>query len=342
VRIHAITRNRDGCFEHRIALPLAHLGRLDHDTSYGDGAGAALLDELSAEPDSVLIGKFLTDEYAVSAWEKISSNPRRPRLMVYDVDDAYQFVSQVHGGDRSVYAHPDTILRSQRVMRAADLITCSTPALAELYEDLAPTVVLPNAIPDEVFEWGARTPPAAFTVGFQGSPSHLQDFQYWLPAYDDFMRGAVRTDGTHAARWHWFGMTDPRCWPAHRQRCTPWEDTPEKFYRGMLGKFHVGVAPLHPGLEFNAYKSGLKAQVYAALRVPVVASDTEFFRDVVGNGRTGILCDTRAAWTDSLMYLYESPGDAAAMGMRAYDAEYRRRMSAVAPLWEQAYRKAMQ
>jgi glycosyltransferase involved in cell wall biosynthesis len=334
VRIHAITKNRDGCFEHRIALPLAHLGRLGHDTSYGDGASAALLDELSAEPDSVLLGKFITDEHAVQSWEKIAANRRRPALMVYDVDDSYYHVAQVHGGDRSVYADPAAVARSERVMRAADLITCSTPALAELYAPLGRTVVLPNAVADEVFAWGARTPPGKFTVGFQGSPSHLQDFQYWLPALDDFM-------GATDARWHWFGLADAHCWPPYRQRCTQWIDSPEDFYRAMRGRFHVGVAPIHPGVEFNRYKSGLKAQVYAALRIPVVASDTEYFREVVTPGRTGILCSTGDAWTEALLYLHEHPDEATAMGMHAYDAEYKRRMSVVAPMWWRAYWKAM-
>lgn len=335
MRIHAITKNRDGCFEHRIALPLAHLGRLGHDTSFGDGASAALLDELSSQSDSVLLGKFITDDHAVTAWETIARNPRRPALMVYDVDDAYEFVDQVHGGDRSVYADPAARARAARVMRAADLITCSTPALAELYAGLNRTVVLPNAIADEVFEWAARTPPLRFTVGFQGSPSHLQDMQWALPALDAFMHRRPH------ARWHWFGMTDPQCWPAQRQRCTPWEDSPERFYRSMLGRFHVGVAPLAPGIEFNRFKSGLKAQVYAALRIPTVASDTEFFRDTVDSGRTGILCSTWGQWTDALTYLCDDPTAATVMGMHAYDAEHKRRMSVVAPHWERAYREAL-
>jgi glycosyltransferase involved in cell wall biosynthesis len=335
MRIHAMTTDRGGCFEHRIALPLAHLGRRGHETTYGNGVSAAVLNELAARPDSVLIAKFVTEDAAVDAWEQIAAAPRRPALMVYDVDDSYYHVGEIYTGDRSVYAKPETIARSERMMRAADLVTCTTLSLAALYSPLGtPVAVLPNAVADEILDWQVRTPPRRFTVGYQGSPSHLHDMQYWVGAFDAFM-------GATDARWHWFGIHDPQCWPKDRQRVTQWTNDPEEFHRSLNGKFHVGVAPLHPELTFNSYKSGLKAQVYAALGRPTVASDFSFYADVIRHGETGFLAGSAQEWTDALMELYRDPHTATVMGMNARELESTRTMSKVVHRWEDAYREAL-
>lgn len=337
MRVHAITTDRGGCFEHRIALPLAHLGRRGHDTSYGDGVSADLLNELAARGDSVLLGKFLTADADVAAWEQIAQAPRRPALMVYDLDDSYWDVTDIYTGERSVYAKPETVGNSERVMRAADLITVTTPQLAELVARKLPgvrTAVLPNAVADEVLDWQIRTPPRRFTIGYQGSPSHLLDMQYWIGAFDNVMRC---TD----ALWHWFGIHDPKCWPPHRQKVTGWTNSPEAFHRSLNGKFHVGVAPLHPELTFNRYKSGLKAQVYAALGRPTVASDFPFYRDTIVTGVTGFIAATPLDWFEALEHLYRYPNQAVTMGMAARELEATRTMSKVVHRWEDAYQEVL-
>lgn len=335
MRIHAATTDRGGCFEHRIALPLAHLGRIGHDTSYSSGVSAELLNELSGRDDSVLVLKFVTEEEAVRRIEDISVAPRRPALLVYDVDDSYYHVGQIHAGQHSVYNDPANVARAERVMRAVDLITCSTPAVAALYAPLGtPTVVLPNAVADELLDWQIRTPPRRFTVGFQGSPSHLQDVQYWIKPFARFM---ASTD----AMWHWFGPEDPQCWPAARQKSTPWINNPEAFHRALNGKFHAGVAPLHPQIPFNRYKSGLKAQVYGALGRPTIASRVDFYEDVIVEGVTGFLCDWSGDWVHALMEFYRDRVKAAAMGMRARELEATRTMSKVIHRWVDAYEGAI-
>jgi glycosyltransferase involved in cell wall biosynthesis len=335
MRIHALCTDRGGCFEHRIALPLAHLGRLGHDTSYGNFISPAMLYEMAEQPDSVLLGKFITAEDDTAAWEEIAALPKRP-LMVYDLDDSYWDVENIYTGDRSIYAKPETIANSERVMRAADLITVTTTDLADLvWTKLGrEAAVLPNAVADEVFGLHLRRPPKRFTIGYQGSPSHLLDVKRWLGAFD-------RTMEDTGAMWHWFGINDPVCWPAHLQLVTEWTNNPEEFHRSMNGKFHVGVAPIDPDLTFNAYKSGLKAQVYSAMGTPTVATDISYYRDTIVHGTTGYLVSTDDEWVDAIRSLNEDRNMAAAMGMRARDLEKTRMMSKVVHKWENAYRKAM-
>lgn len=338
MRIHAMTTDRGGCFEHRIALPLAHLGRRGHDTSYGNGAPAAVLNELAARPDSVLIGKFITAPQDVAGWQAIAESPKRPALMVYDCDDSYWDVQQIAGGERSVYAIEENLRGSEAVMRAADLITCTTPVLAERIAEKileTPVAVLPNCVADEILDWHVRTPPRKFTIGFQGSPSHLQDMQYWLGAFDQVMKSRPQV------MWHWFGLHDPKCWPAHRQKITPWNNSPEQFHRSLNGRFHVGVAPLHPALPFNRYKSGLKAQVYGALGRPTVASDTPYYRDVIEDGETGYVVAHEWEWTSLLQYYAANPYEAEKMGEAARELESTRTMSKRVHLWEDAYQEVL-
>lgn len=335
MRIHALCTDRGGCFEHRIALPLAHLGRRGHDTTYGNFISPTMLYEMSERDDSVLLGKFITANTDTEAWEAIARLPKRP-LMVYDLDDSYWDVENIYTGDRSIYAKPETIANSERVMRAADLITVTTPDLADLVQRKLgrDPVVLPNGIADEVFGLALRTPPRRFTIGYQGSPSHLLDVKRWLEAFD---RAMIETN----AMWHWFGINDPVCWPADRQRVTEWTNNPEQFHRSMNGRFNVGVAPIDPALPFNAYKSGLKAQVYSAMGVPTVATDISYYRDTVVHGTTGYLVSSDDEWVDALRSLAENPNQAVAMGMRARDLEETRKMSRIVHLWETAYRNAL-
>jgi glycosyltransferase involved in cell wall biosynthesis len=98
---------------------------------------------------------------------------------------------------------------------------------------------------------------------------------------------------------------------------------------------------MHPELTFNSYKSGLKAQVYAALGRPTVASDFSFYADVIRHGETGFLAGSAQEWTDALMELYRDPHTATVMGMNARELESTRTMSKVVHRWEDAYREAL-
>lgn len=331
LRIHAATTDRGGCFWFRIQQPLDALGRLfGHDTSYGDGAPPEVLNEAD-----VLIGKFLTGTREVSTWLQIARAPRRP-LLVYDVDDSYYHVEDIHMGSRSVYSNPLYLARAEQVITAADLVTCSTPAVAELYSKLNKNcIVLPNAVPTWLPEQPERGAPAHFTIGYQCSPSHQDDMQYWAASFYRFLRRHPD------ARIHFIGPDDPQGFPKFQTVSTPWVNDPIDFHLGLNGAMTVGIAPLKPNLTFNLYKSGIKAQTYQALGIPAIVSDATYYRDTVVNGRTGFIVKSHGAWYQALEHFYEHPESWALMGAAGRELERSRSMDKIAHLYDTAYRKAI-
>lgn len=337
MKIHAVTTDRGGCWWFRVFLPLDTYARTYQvETSYGAGVPPGLLDELSDRSDpGVLIAKFLQAPVNVEVWEQIARAPRRP-LLVYDVDDSYYHVEDMHAGEHSVYANPEVVRRAERVMRVCDVVTCSTPAVANLYERVnRNTVVLPNSVPQSLFSYGSEARPERFTVGYQSSPSHLHDIQYATPALVAFLTRH------RDARVHFYGPTDPvevvKPVRPDQVETTAWVDDLDRFHRRLANSMHVGIAPIEPGRQFNAYKSGVKAQTYAALGIPTIASDTSYYRDVIRDGQTGLIARTPAQFAMRLNMLYNEPEELADMGRQALLAESRRTIEKRIDMWHKVY-----
>jgi glycosyltransferase involved in cell wall biosynthesis len=68
------------------------------------------------------------------------------------------------------------------------------------------------------------------------------------------------------------------------------------------GAFDIAVAPIIE-TGFNQGKSDLKIKEYAALGIPVVASNITPYKESVKNGYTGFLASTGKEWFDSLELL---------------------------------------
>jgi glycosyltransferase involved in cell wall biosynthesis len=65
-----------------------------------------------------------------------------------------------------------------------------------------------------------------------------------------------------------------------------WTTDIDTYYRSL--DFDVGIAPLRP-IGFNKAKSPLKALEFAALGIPIVASDWGPYSEFVCHGETGFL-----------------------------------------------------
>lgn len=350
MRVHAITTDRGGCWWFRVFLPLDTYARTYQvETSYGDGVPRELLDELSDRSDpGVLVAKFLQSAGPgrdvetglltpsnVEFWEQIARAPRRP-LLVYDVDDSYYHVSDMYAGEHSVYADPEVVRRAERVMRACDVVTCSTPAVASLYERVnRNVVVLPNSVPESLLSLATDRRPPGFTIGYQCSPSHLHDIQWVTPALVAFLTRH------RDARVHFYGPTEDvqvvKPVRPEQVQTTRWIDNLYRFHKVMSGAYHVGIAPIVPGRAFNAYKSGVKAQTYGALGIPSITGDTTYYRDVVRDGVTGFIARSPREFAARLEQLHKSPELLADMGQQAQLAESKRTIERRIDLWHKVY-----
>lgn len=75
---------------------------------------------------------------------------------------------------------------------------------------------------------------------------------------------------------------------------------------GKNSDWDIGIIPL-VNTEFNKCKSELKYIEFAALGIPVVASDMNVYNDAIEDGVTGYLANNEDEWVDKLSLLIEDP-----------------------------------
>lgn len=243
----------------------------------------------------------------------------------------------------------------------ADLVTVTTPALAELYGKHGRVAVLPNLVPESYLDIGKcrweHTPDTDFCmtcgwepddtshltkVGWTGSvETHPGDLEATYGAVADVLNrerdAAVYIVGSGIGVAKRLGIpNDP---------LTSWDgiDTNRKWvpieqYPYHVAKIDVGMVPLKNS-TFNEAKSCLKGMEMAATGVPFVASPRA---DYVRLHRLGVgdLADTRKDWRKKLVRLV-SDSDY----RREKSEEYREKMRALtyeqhAEMWWTAWELA--
>lgn len=176
----------------------------------------------------------------------------------------------------------------QKACMAADLVTCSSGALAHRYAPHGRVAVLNNCIPESYFaEQHARvlrgdqwTPRRRVRVGWSGSvQTHPGDL--------DVTRGGVgRAVEANGARFHVIGtgIGVGAALDIHEGSKTGWVELTD--YPRELARLDVGIVPLKAS-AFNRAKSWLKGLEMAAVGVPFVASCTPEYERLakLGAGR---------------------------------------------------------
>lgn len=197
-------------------------------------------------------------------------------------------------------------------LRAADLVTVSTPALARLIPNPR-VVVLANMIPQWYLDcapdygegWSATD--GRQTVVWAGLPGlHAGD----LRVVKDGVRRAVRGSGTV-----FVGLGDPDIGPqlGFADGEALWSPfVPLEVYPKALKCHDFGIVPLKDNL-FNRSKSYLKGLEYAALGIPFVASPLPEYQRLAGHG-VGLLAKDHE-WGRVLAKLIRDPEDQREAGL---------------------------
>jgi glycosyltransferase involved in cell wall biosynthesis len=172
--------------------------------------------------------------------------------------------------------------------------------------------ILPNYVPGWVLDH-QRPRRDRPRVGWAGGSSHGRDIQLITRPVQRFLDRHPGWDATLA------GMDFRPAFKHDRVGFTPWVhvlDSPRPFYESV--DFDIGLAPLQ-WTVFASSKSYIKALEYAALGIPVIATDAEPYREFVVHGVTGFLVRRDHEW---LKYMSELAADdelRAKMGEAARD-----------------------
>ena len=325
----------DGSGYYRLYLPFKHLARNSRHV-YGIPAPGRRLDPptpADLEDVDVLVMQRPAHPYGARQFDRLAGHVAR----VYESDDDIMAMEPSNDPFAVDPRGPESV---RYILRRAEMITVSTPYLAELYAPLNSNIrILPNCVKAELLDM-PRKKRDRVTIGYQGGTSHLVD----MCAVQDELRDVL--DANPDVDMHWIGADNsPLTWvrrPWLRERCrfTPWSDDVGDYYRAV--DFDIAIAPLAGGdlVPFNRAKSNLKALEAAARGIPVIAQDSEPYRDFVKDGETGYLVRTGEEWTKRLTDLIHDEAAREEMGAAAKKVAARYTMQGNWEKWQAAYEEA--
>ncbi len=267
----------------------------------------------------------------------------RGRAVVYESDDDLLNVKAWNGVSRRIAPEREII---ERMVRRADLVTVTTPILAERHRAFNDEIrVIRNAVDPSWYDVPAGGPSVTGDprLLYYAKPNRMRDYDVCRPAVDELVR---RHPGAHRV---WLGALDapaggsPAPVIAAVDEVGRYVAGPSAFSRSLAAaRPDIGLAPL-VGDEFDQAKSELHWLEYTMAGAATVATRMPGGGpfDVIRDGVDGFLAGDRGEWLAALERLTVSPALREEMAGRARErvlADYT--VTARAAEWAEAYRWA--
>ena len=225
---------------------------------------------------------------------------------VFDIDDDLLNVpaDKDPNGSYDAYA---PVLRD--IITQARAVTVSTAVLGKLIAPLNDDVtVLPNMLSGRIWRGDVpeRKKDGALRGVYMGNRSHDEDFELVRPAFETMAEkhpnlrlrliGALQKRPDKVPSW--LEIVDI---PKHAQNYPAFL----RWLRGQCQDLDFGIAPL-ADTPFNAHKSYLKVLDYAALELPVIASQHPVYKPLDGAEGVVLANNSDADWGAKLLEMIES------------------------------------
>lgn len=314
-----------GCGFYRIVLPLDQLEA--HGWKIGYRAG-------TPPPESgnykLLVGERLDRPAVLGEWRRL----RQYHRLAYELDDDVWNVDLVNHGAWRTYSRWAVQDAVETAARTADLVTVTCEPLAEQFRRYTnhPNIkVIPNYIPEFVLNL-KRHRNRRITIGWSGGASHTWDVAMIARP----VRKVMDTDPS--LRLHIVGVDFRASFGHLHTRHTNWEPDPRDYYKHL--DFDIGLAPI-AGSKFNECKSYLKALEYAAMGIPVIASDFGPYPEFVVDGVTGFLVKTEKQWRDRIRELVADKELRETMGAKARELAAQHTIEGNWRKWADAYEEIL-
>lgn len=213
----------------------------------------------------------------------------------------------------------------------ADLVTVTTPQLAEVYAPHGRVQVIPNHVPERFLSIQEERD-SAFTLGWAGwVPTHPTDLQV---AAKSVFRAMKDTPARFKAIGDKNTLQKLEIRPQGGQHY--WIPPVQiDQYPHELAKLHVGIVPLQLN-QFNLSKSWLKALEYASVGVVPVVSPTPDNQKLVALGGA-LLAETPADWEEILRHLILNPEETADLAKRCREVASDWTIESNSHLWKAAW-----
>lgn len=237
------------------------------------------------------------------------------KKVFFDVDDlvidkkytdTIDHIQKMNAADRKIY--DDGVVRMGETMQLCDFCITTTPALArELKKYDKEVYINKNVANEEMVKLSLRAVKNAkkntdvIRIGYlSGSITHNPDFELIKSALikimDEFKNVQLVLMG------HLDLPKDLKRFEDRivKQKMISWESLPE-----VIASLDINLAPIEE-LIFNEAKSENKWTEAALCKVVTVASDFGAFKEVIEDGKTGMLCKNGEEWYKKIKLMIEN------------------------------------
>lgn len=372
MRILGIERDESACNHYRILQPLYKL--LEHGMAKiltleeGPQLKTDFAINKMLESDVIVLHRPASDDW----FEFIKICRKYGKIIVCDYDDDpfnthpmnpyYQFIgteevkyrwpdgteemlwsrNPAESGGR--YIDIDANIRRRDLFRScfkkADMVTTTTPILAEKLKQINPnTVVLPNLVdfsqyPEPMDDYYRDPRKKKIRIGWQGGSSHYEDLCMIAPAIKKILRKYPETQFVYWGDLRMYGLfrevpiqrIDAHQWVKHL--CYP--------YKLTCMNLDIGLCPIVDN-EFNRNKSAIKYFEYSVVKCASVASKIPPYEPCITHGENGLLAGPDE-WFDAIESLIVDEKKRREIGQKAYENVYENyNADRQAYLWLNAY-----
>lgn len=291
MRVAVYPADQGGCGHYRLIWPARALAGQGADVWLRDGEAyddiqavfhvddtghRELLHVDAGDADVVVIQRPLRRELA----DSIPILQQGGVRVVVDIDDDFSCIHPNNVSWRGCHPAYNPQRNWQHLARAcrdADLVTVSTPALADRYAGHGRVAVIPNCVPARYLEI-VPEPDDGLFVGWSGSiDTHPEDLQQTRGGVSNVIHKTIAelaVVGTGKGVQAALGLVEP-------PRASGWLEIDD--YPAAVAQLDVGIVPLAPS-RFNQAKSWLKGLEMAAVGVPFVASPVVEYERLAKHG----------------------------------------------------------
>ena len=315
-----------GCGYYRVTLPLDQLAAHGWKVKY-----QAFTPPPEVAQYRLIVAERLDKPEVLGAWRRL----RQRHRLAYEIDDDVWNVDVTNFAAYSVYTRYAVQDAVEAAIAVSDLVTVTCEPLAEVIRAHTshPNIkVIPNYVPSSLLEM-ERPRREHVTIGWGGGASHAMD----IAMIATTVRKVLDTDPR--LRLHNIGVDYRPTLGHNHARHTKWEDWPGDYYQHL--DFDIGLAPL-ASTKFGESKSYLKALEYAALGIPVVASNFGPYPGFVVDGVTGFLAGSKKEWRDRIRELVADADLRETMGAKARELAALHTIEGNWHKWAAAYQEVLQ
>jgi len=252
------------------------------------------------EPDVIVMQRIMFSDVPENMLIAKSNGQR----FINDLDDWYWGLSYTNKAFAA--SHPkisalENVNHYKKILRHSDLVTVSTPYLAERIKGWVdcPVIVVPNTVDVERFTPREHDESTVPLVGWVGSTAHrsndLQQLRGIVGPMVESSKIRLHHSGhhsTHPLLADEIGTTE--------DKVTVLPMVAPSEYPSLF-VFDAGIVPLSD-IPFNKAKSAIKGLEYAAAGLPFVASDLDSYRQLSDEG-IGIIASKPRNWISNLSLL---------------------------------------